>query len=1074
MPLLVMMHLSWAETTGSGTAKPAVLGEIKFDHSKTGFNLTGAHILARCASCHVDGVFKGTPRDCSSCHVAGNRMGAQSKTSKHVVTVAPCERCHQSTAWTPVVFNHVGLAPGFCLICHNGTAATGKPSGHVVTTDSCDACHKTVAWKPLAAGGMPANHLPTTQTCSLCHSTGFGANSGVMSHAGIINGCATCHNGATYAVGMKPVSMPTNHLPTSMPCETCHSSTNFTTFLLPTSAAMMNHAGIVSNCAQCHNGQVFAGVTPLSKPSTHLLTSSPCENCHTSTSTFLVMNLTTPPMGHLPTTSPCSTCHGVGAAFLPGVMTHTGIMGGCASCHNGQVFTGVTPVAKPVNHLPTSAPCETCHSTSSTAVGGFAGTTMKHTGIVSGCTNCHNGQSFFGVTPPLPVSKATNHIPTSMSCETCHTSTLSFAGTGMNHAGIVDNCMRCHYDGPPASFQGVMPLSTSSFASHPLKATWSPYTDCSGCHKSTATFSGAAAMPANHLPTTQPCSLCHASFGVNSGVMNHAGIGSGCTTCHNGQVFYGVTPVAKPVNHLPTSAACETCHSTTKFTQPGGFGGTVMSHTGIASGCTNCHNGQAFYGVTPVAKPATHVPTTMSCETCHSTTVFTIPGGFGGTQMKHTGIVNNCATCHNTGMSWYGVTMATKLTTHIPTSQACELCHSTSNFTTFSGTAMNHAGIAGNCIQCHANGTPLSFQGLTPPQPLSTSSYPGHPLASTWPTTDCSGCHKSTTSFYSAGVMPPNHIPTTQVCTLCHASFGLGSGLMKHTGIVSGCTTCHNGQVFFGVTPVSKPVSHLPTSMACETCHSPTSITIPGGFAGGVMNHTGIVSGCTNCHNGQAFAGVTPVTKPATHVPTALACETCHSTTNFVSFLVTTQPVMNHTGITNNCAQCHNTGMSWYGVLLKTKTATHLPTSLSCETCHSPTNFTTFSGTAMNHTTIVNNCAQCHSGTTYDVGMTPVFKSAKHIPYATTLTGGASMTCEFCHSPTVFTSFMTGTVSSVTMHNGTTGGGACYTCHKSPNAWSATNMQTKTHNSTSLTKDCSSSGCHRPLGNTGTAYVNWN
>ncbi len=34
----------------------------QFDHLTTGYELTGAHRLQPCESCHVDAVFKGTPR----------------------------------------------------------------------------------------------------------------------------------------------------------------------------------------------------------------------------------------------------------------------------------------------------------------------------------------------------------------------------------------------------------------------------------------------------------------------------------------------------------------------------------------------------------------------------------------------------------------------------------------------------------------------------------------------------------------------------------------------------------------------------------------------------------------------------------------------------------------------------------------------------------------------------------------------------------------------------------------------------------------------------------------------------
>ena len=57
-----------------------------FDHVRTGFPLTGQHTNERCESCHLNGVFKGTPRDCASCHTAGARWarGNVVKPQNHV------------------------------------------------------------------------------------------------------------------------------------------------------------------------------------------------------------------------------------------------------------------------------------------------------------------------------------------------------------------------------------------------------------------------------------------------------------------------------------------------------------------------------------------------------------------------------------------------------------------------------------------------------------------------------------------------------------------------------------------------------------------------------------------------------------------------------------------------------------------------------------------------------------------------------------------------------------------------------------------------------------------------------
>ena len=58
-------------------AQPARQGapqSADFDHLRTGFPLTDRHAQARCESCHQNGIFQGTPRDCASCHRAGMRL----------------------------------------------------------------------------------------------------------------------------------------------------------------------------------------------------------------------------------------------------------------------------------------------------------------------------------------------------------------------------------------------------------------------------------------------------------------------------------------------------------------------------------------------------------------------------------------------------------------------------------------------------------------------------------------------------------------------------------------------------------------------------------------------------------------------------------------------------------------------------------------------------------------------------------------------------------------------------------------------------------------------------------------
>jgi len=297
--------------------------------------------------------------------------------------------------------------------------------------------------------------------------------------------------------------------------------------------------------------------------------------------------------------------------------------------------------------------------------------------------------------------------------------------------------------------------------------------------------------------------------------------------------------------------------------------------------------------------------------------------------MNHSGIASGCATCHN-GQAFAGVTPVTKAANHLPTSMACETCHAATKFTAFSGTTMNHAGIVANCATCH-NGQ--AFQGVTPLGKLA-----GHVVT----TADCSTCHTSTSTFKAVNggttTKPANHLPTTQACSLCHSATNFVPGVMNHTGIARGCATCHNGQAFAGVTPVTKAGNHLPATMACETCHSASKFT---SFSGTTMSHTGIASGCTSCHNGQSFQGVTPMRKPANHVPTAGAagswpnCETCHTSTASGGFGIGSRILHGHVTVApGSCASCHERGMSWASTeSITTRPSGHTGTRAAPNSC---------------------------------------------------------------------------------------------------------------------------------------------
>lgn len=244
-----------------------------FNHMRTGFPLTGAHTNIECETCHVGGIFKGTPTNCEGCHSAGRRVVAPGKPASHIITNAPCERCHtNAVTFMGARFDHMGVQPKGCIACHNGGMAPGKPGGHVSTNAVCDTCHRTSAWIPAS-----------------------------FNHVGVLPGtCTNCH-------GVTAIGKPGGHVVTTLACDSCHLRTSW----IP---ASYNHIGVTPNtCANCH------GVSATGKPANHIPTTITdplhCDACHLSTSVW-----SSEKMNHnnIPgkTGVLCTTCHLSGTSYL--------------------------------------------------------------------------------------------------------------------------------------------------------------------------------------------------------------------------------------------------------------------------------------------------------------------------------------------------------------------------------------------------------------------------------------------------------------------------------------------------------------------------------------------------------------------------------------------------------------------------------------------------------------------------------------------------------------------------------------------------------------------------------------
>jgi len=221
-----------------------------FDHSKSAFPLTGKHVAAKCESCHVNQVFRGTPQTCIGCHQADDAHKGQFGTD--------CAACHQTAGWKPATFDHSQSAfpltgkhvAAQCESCHvnqvfRGTAKTCVGCHQQDDTHKgefgtdCAACHKTEGWKPAAfdhsKSAFPLTGKHVAAKCESCHAgqvfkgtanTCVGCHQDPAYHLGTFGtACADCHTADAWwsAKYGRPHTFPLDHGESGISsCKTCH------------------------------------------------------------------------------------------------------------------------------------------------------------------------------------------------------------------------------------------------------------------------------------------------------------------------------------------------------------------------------------------------------------------------------------------------------------------------------------------------------------------------------------------------------------------------------------------------------------------------------------------------------------------------------------------------------------------------------------------------------------------------------------------------------------------------------------------------------------------------------------
>ncbi|MFI5110366.1 MAG: hypothetical protein ACHP78_16205, partial [Terriglobales bacterium] len=284
----------------------------KFDHSTTGWALTGTHATTACTQCHVNNNYKLTNTACVTCHQT-DYNNAVSPVS-HVAAGFPttCDSCHDTVVWTDGKFNHTTtgfaltgahatlqctqchvnnnykLSSTACVACHQADYNNARtPVDHITLAfpTTCDMCHDTVAWTdatfnhnntpfPLTGAHTTVacanchvnNNYTTVPTdCYSCHKTDYqGTNNPNHAAAGFPTTCQTCHTTTSWAgATFNHTWFPTNHGNAQGVCATCHTnSSNYAVFQCTNCHAQatttQQHSGVKNfvwnsaNCYQCH------------------------------------------------------------------------------------------------------------------------------------------------------------------------------------------------------------------------------------------------------------------------------------------------------------------------------------------------------------------------------------------------------------------------------------------------------------------------------------------------------------------------------------------------------------------------------------------------------------------------------------------------------------------------------------------------------------------------------------------------------------------------------------------------------------------------------------------------------
>lgn len=334
---------------------------LQFDHSTTGFQLSGRHEQVACSGCHAGQIYEFAETNCVSCHKAADVHAGKNGTQ--------CDTCHSVDGWDKKVFDHSKTqfpltfqhAEIPCRACHTDGIVEQTTSMECASChrkddihqgrngDQCATCHKVSGWSNVTfehakETGFPLTGAHQSLACTQCHA-------GALKDP-LPRDCGSCH-----------AADDIHKTPEMSLCATCHVTEewkiinrfdhHFTDFPL-----VGMHQ--VVPCESCHIANQFVG------------TESACVNCHKQDDHH---------KGGLG--NKCETCHSPNAWNLwqfdhekhtgyELLGAHTGVA--CEACHKPGTNPAKTPTV-----------CGRCHEQQDIH--------NKEFGL--NCGKCHSQEAFF-------------------------------------------------------------------------------------------------------------------------------------------------------------------------------------------------------------------------------------------------------------------------------------------------------------------------------------------------------------------------------------------------------------------------------------------------------------------------------------------------------------------------------------------------------------------------------------------------------------------------------------------------------------------------------------------------------